>query len=274
MGPAYLLTNGAFLLFFISLCLHHRAFEKMFRHFLREYDDPSTEEPKKKIDAKFLCDLIRFHMSFKKWVISRFYTLFKKNLNLYIFGSIFRFFLKSAAVYSPIIAFELICSTIFMACILFHLDLVIYYIVFTNTRRFHTKNIIFSISAIQTSWYRYCHWHDCIICWYGKSGFVQLLWDIGHQKLWTNGRPCVWYRLAWFTHWTTKVFHLNHPKCPKTNSLSWIWCCHPEYGDILYSMCQLAWKIYWFYSLNKFLSFQVVNTVFTYYMMFKTITSD
>lgn len=86
--------------------------------------------------------------------------------------------------------------------------------------------------------------------------------SLGHwpSEVMKNGQPCIWNRLAWFTHWTTKVFHLNHPKCPETNSLSWIWCCHPKIGDILYSMCQLAWNIHWFYSLNNFLFFKVVNT--------------
>lgn len=53
----YGISIGTPLLLFISLCFHHQAFSKMFKHSIDESE---------KYDAKLLCDFIRFHISAKK----------------------------------------------------------------------------------------------------------------------------------------------------------------------------------------------------------------
>lgn len=56
MGEGYLFSNGALLLLLISMCWHHQAFYKMFRHFVCEIDS-------KEKNAKLkLCELVRFHI--------------------------------------------------------------------------------------------------------------------------------------------------------------------------------------------------------------------
>lgn len=59
---AYLLDNGALVLLFISMCLHHQAFYKMFQHSLLKLNRPD----KNRNDKKHICNLIRFHISVKE----------------------------------------------------------------------------------------------------------------------------------------------------------------------------------------------------------------
>lgn len=59
----YPIVNGAFLLLFISICQHHQAFYKMIKYSMRKLNQP---EENIECDAKFLCDLMRFHTSVKK----------------------------------------------------------------------------------------------------------------------------------------------------------------------------------------------------------------
>lgn len=54
----YLLVGGIVLLLFISICLHHQAFHKLFEHLVYHKS--------KKCDKVFLCDLIRFHITVKE----------------------------------------------------------------------------------------------------------------------------------------------------------------------------------------------------------------
>lgn len=58
----YLLTSGAVLLLYISMCLHLRAFYEMFQHLLRERERPNRVEN----SEEFICDVIRFHNSVKR----------------------------------------------------------------------------------------------------------------------------------------------------------------------------------------------------------------
>lgn len=59
-AEAYYITNGAFLLLFISICLQHLAFGKIFRHSVYNRSDKDQN------DVKFLRDLIQFHITAKK----------------------------------------------------------------------------------------------------------------------------------------------------------------------------------------------------------------
>lgn len=114
----YLTINGTFMLLFISMCLHDYAFYQMFQHFIRKWHESDANRN----GAAFLCKLIRFHVSVKKWVWSTFWA-FNQNLNVF-FEFFFSWFLMSADVYSRIVMIQLLCSMIMMACAFFQLDLV------------------------------------------------------------------------------------------------------------------------------------------------------
>lgn len=57
LAYGYMIINGTFLLLFISICMHHQAFHKMFKQSTNRTD---------KCDSKFLCDLMRFHVLAKE----------------------------------------------------------------------------------------------------------------------------------------------------------------------------------------------------------------
>lgn len=64
IGTTYLIGNGAPLMLFISMCLHHQAFYKMLRYSLKQLNVAD----RKQNDEKFIIDIIRFHMSTKRFV--------------------------------------------------------------------------------------------------------------------------------------------------------------------------------------------------------------
>lgn len=58
LGEAFMCLNGTLLLFFISMCLHHDAFNKMLQHFLRKLETPNSNHKNEKIR----CNLLQFHV--------------------------------------------------------------------------------------------------------------------------------------------------------------------------------------------------------------------
>lgn len=58
---SYFLINGTFLILFISLCLHNRAFYQMFQHTIREWEESNANQN----DSEFLCKLINFQVTVK-----------------------------------------------------------------------------------------------------------------------------------------------------------------------------------------------------------------
>lgn len=60
-GEAYL-ASTSIILFFISMCLHHRAFYHIFRHSVSKINHLD----KKRTNKEILCEVIRFHISVKK----------------------------------------------------------------------------------------------------------------------------------------------------------------------------------------------------------------
>lgn len=64
VGVTYLVSNGALLVLFVSICLFHQAFSKMFEHSLRKLGESGGDHN----DEELLCQLIQFHISVKKWV--------------------------------------------------------------------------------------------------------------------------------------------------------------------------------------------------------------
>lgn len=63
-GECYFIINGAVLLIFISVCLHHQAFYQMFLHSINEFDRLQN----KRNGKQHLCELIKFHCNTKEWV--------------------------------------------------------------------------------------------------------------------------------------------------------------------------------------------------------------
>lgn len=60
VGFGFFFYSGVFLLLFISICQHHVAFYKMFKHSMNQMKRPADENSR--CAAKNLCDLIRFHI--------------------------------------------------------------------------------------------------------------------------------------------------------------------------------------------------------------------
>ena len=116
---SYLIDNGAFLLLFISICLHHWAFYKMFQKSLKALDRHDNIRKTK----EHIHHLVEFYILIKEWVWQRNAEHFNLNYsNAFSFPS---WFLESAKVYSHIVLIQLACSMLFLSCILFQLDLVI-----------------------------------------------------------------------------------------------------------------------------------------------------
>lgn len=74
IGVSYLLCAGYFLsygqivMLFIAMCLFHRAFSEMFQQFLLD----SNHSDENRNDKMLICQLIRFHISTKLWVQSKY----------------------------------------------------------------------------------------------------------------------------------------------------------------------------------------------------------
>lgn len=136
-AQVYLLSNGIFLLLFISICWNHRTFYIMFQHSI-----DGLSQTKKETDKVLLCDLIRFHMSIKKWVsiwfegfskdfffifiiklvLSKDNILFKEESEWNKFLIFFSWFLETADVFSFYILIQLICSMILLASMTLQLE--------------------------------------------------------------------------------------------------------------------------------------------------------
>lgn len=61
-GQAYTISNGVFLILFISMCIYHRVFYDMFSHSI----DKWNHRNKNHCPDKILRHLIRFHISIKE----------------------------------------------------------------------------------------------------------------------------------------------------------------------------------------------------------------
>lgn len=114
----YLIANGSLLLFFMSMCIYHRAFLKIFEHSVDNLD-----AIKGRNKEKCVLDLIRFHISTKKWEpgIDNGVQL-KMLIHVPLFFQCCRWFIESAKIYSPFIILELICCTIIMAIVILYFD--------------------------------------------------------------------------------------------------------------------------------------------------------
>lgn len=59
-GGFYLLMDGAILVLFIAMCMHHQAFHEIIKH---RIDNWKLFERNRDCDEKFICNLIDFHVS-------------------------------------------------------------------------------------------------------------------------------------------------------------------------------------------------------------------
>lgn len=66
VGETYLTVNGALLLLFVSISMHHQAFYKMFEHSLRQLSESNRSQN----NVELLQRLINFHILVKEWVTS------------------------------------------------------------------------------------------------------------------------------------------------------------------------------------------------------------
>lgn len=55
MGGCYLVFNGTILLPYISICLHHNAFSKIFRHFLQKFNHLDKYRNDELLIVKLIC---------------------------------------------------------------------------------------------------------------------------------------------------------------------------------------------------------------------------
>lgn len=115
LNEGYLLTSGAVLLLYISMCLHLHAFYEMFQHLMRKPERPNRVENHR----KFICEVIRFHNSVKRWTVI---SVFEKASHKRIFAS--SWFMDTVDAYRPLLMFQLIANNMSTACIVFHMKLV------------------------------------------------------------------------------------------------------------------------------------------------------
>lgn len=131
---SYLLVNGSFLLLFVSICFHHRAFHEMFEHSTKQLGKFGESRN----DLERLCRLVQFHTTIKECVEIHFHFFFHlvidiinwRLINLRVFSKLnlifkyFSWFQVTANLYSNYIFVHLICDMLFMSGVLFEFDMV------------------------------------------------------------------------------------------------------------------------------------------------------
>lgn len=63
IGGVILVGFGVVLLLFVAICLHNQAFSEIFEHSIDKWN---RRKGKNQNDEKFLCDLMRFHLTVKE----------------------------------------------------------------------------------------------------------------------------------------------------------------------------------------------------------------
>lgn len=66
VGNVYAAITFTLSLFFVSICLHHQAFCKMFKLWVDAWNEDRGNYENDSKDEQFLCDLIRFHIEVKE----------------------------------------------------------------------------------------------------------------------------------------------------------------------------------------------------------------
>lgn len=86
VASSYLFSSNFMFIVFISICWFYPAFSKKFQYFVRKIDQCKDNQRKKVL----LCNLIRFHVMVKEWVL-----LFGNTSNIlwwYLIQNIFHLF--------------------------------------------------------------------------------------------------------------------------------------------------------------------------------------
>lgn len=66
LAPPYFTVLGVIFVLFISICMLHQAFYKIFEYSINKWDAMTTDDKNKCNNKHFLCDLIRFHILIKE----------------------------------------------------------------------------------------------------------------------------------------------------------------------------------------------------------------
>lgn len=132
-------------------CLHHRAFYQIYQSDVSKLGHPEKDQS----HEEMICDLIRFHISRKEYVIfweMVFVSIVFRSSAFVCFN--FRWFLQSARVFSPYIMIQLISGIFFLAPALVQLDL--------QFKNMDYNILACSIAAIAglTNLFVYCYFGD------------------------------------------------------------------------------------------------------------------
>lgn len=135
-GSFYLLYNGIFVALFVSICLHHRAFYRMYECLVQRLDEPDNSRS----DQEILREIVDLQVLTKEWV-SILTHLFSEQAIIELNCCRFfpRWFFESAEAYSQIIMIQIIGSMLSLAGGIFGFDQV----QFLDTRNIYGKYEIF-----------------------------------------------------------------------------------------------------------------------------------
>lgn len=120
VAETYFLVNGAFLILFISICFHHRAFYKIFESTIEQLGNTNSSYN----DKLLLCQLVKFHVSVTECVDSFSWLLHLHQMNSDILVLNCSWFRMTADLYSRYIFVHLISDMVIMAGIMFEFDIV------------------------------------------------------------------------------------------------------------------------------------------------------
>lgn len=262
--------SGSILILFIALCLHHHAFYQIFENRLEKLNHPDTDHNRKKL----VFQLIRFHNSAKEWV--RHQRLLSIELKWFFFWFCFQFvFTISWCLQSHrLCSFDMHrnCD----GCFRFQIGFGEYPWNDCSTHELtssSSKNILFS--AMSTHWCRYSVHYRCCSSWLPFTISLLLLRETSHRLLCQNICCFLWRQLVWSSHWTAKMFQCYDRNGPKTNVLPWVWCDDVGFGDL--HRCKSFLKSFANINDNSCINdiqLQLLKTVFSYYMIFKTVTTN
>lgn len=124
---SYFIVTGVLLTLFISMSWHHHAFYQIFEHSVFELNH--LDKRRNEHIQIHLCQLIRYHITIKKWEkLDLILIVIDYWINQYFIS----WFLKTADVYSPFCLILLISSMMMLSCSAFQMDLVSLFWIFLS----------------------------------------------------------------------------------------------------------------------------------------------
>lgn len=229
----YMLANGAVLLLFMSMCIHHRAFFKMFKQFIYE--------AKRCDDKQFLCKLMQLNISAKEWVKLQicFHFDFKRHSLKFICECVqlvFRLGQNLQSIWNDSADFQrnlhgnhhfqhwfgiFLPLNSLTSAIFSHKSISVCFFPATRLHRFDNgDNYLIGVDKLV------------------KSPNLLLLWQMGIRKLWENVRLCFFqFELAQISHRITKIHPCYDHEYAETDQLSWVRDRQIGFGDICSGNC-------------------------------------